>query len=633
MAGAGLRTLKTSLIDRGTIHMHRTPPGPPNSAGQADLLARQGRLASEARNYRAAKDFFTEAVRLEPRNSPRRIHLAIALEALQDLSGAVRELTEALHLDANSSDAARRLSAILSRHALTGHERLNPGGLQAALRHDAISRDSVADVAIRYLAHQDSLGRTLELGRTQGWQKAARELCQERTDPLLGNKLFLELLCSGVIVSPEIEHLLTALRRLIALEVSPTRLLADGDLVQFAIALMRQCWVNEYVWNADAEELQVCSPNIDLQALLAGDAAQGATLLIASLYGPAYKELGSETDVGLEILRNIRPALLGAALVERIAEWRDETMRASSMPRRGGFVGDTSHNIARQYESAPYPRWTRLGLPQRGEEFRAGIAQCFEPGRLAFTERPFEILVAGCGTGKSAIQLALGFGANAKVLAIDLSAASLAYAARLAQRYGASNIAFLQADIEEIGTFADFRQRFSVIDCSGVLHHMKDTFSGWRSVLECLAPHGLMRMGLYSAIARAKLTALRADPFYPGAGCGDERLRQFRRILLDRGDGELGSELKASVDFYSTSGFRDLTLNVSERCHTLSEISQFLADTGLRFRGFFPPYLFQFLRQRHPWEPWPGSLKRWARLERTLPTLFMQMYVFWCDRQ
>jgi len=68
----------------------------------------------------------------------------------------------------------------------------------------------------------------------------------------------------------------------------------------------------------------------------------------------------------------------------------------------------------------------------------------------------------------------------------------------------------------------------------------------------------------------------------------------------------------------NTLGFRDLTLNVSERCHTLPEIEAFLADAGLRFRGFFPPYLFQLLRQRNPKEPWPGSLERWARLERAL---------------
>jgi tetratricopeptide (TPR) repeat protein len=187
------------------------PPRPPN-AGQTVLLARHGKLASEVRNYQAAKAFFTEAARLEPHNATRRVDLASALEALQDLSGAVAQLTEALHLDANNSDAARRLSSTLSRHNLSSYERLNPECLKAALRHDVISRDNVSDLARRYLTHQGSLGRTVELGPTQGWQTAARS-----------DKLFLELLSSGVIGSPEIERLLTALRRIVALELSPTR--------------------------------------------------------------------------------------------------------------------------------------------------------------------------------------------------------------------------------------------------------------------------------------------------------------------------------------------------------------------------------------------------------------------------
>src|SRR5215472_5301157 len=153
------------------LGMQPTVPG----ANRAALLARQGWLASEVRNYRAAKDFFTEAARLEPHNTARRIDLACALEAMQDLSGAVAQLTEALHLDANNMDAVRRLSSILSRHTLRGDERLNPEGLKAALGHDAMSRDSVADAAVRYLTSRDSLRRALELGRTQGWQKAARE--------------------------------------------------------------------------------------------------------------------------------------------------------------------------------------------------------------------------------------------------------------------------------------------------------------------------------------------------------------------------------------------------------------------------------------------------------------------------
>jgi SAM-dependent methyltransferase len=609
--------------------MTSTPP----RASAAIQLARQGLSALDARNYSAAKSLFAEAARLEPHSAVRRMHLARALDGLGDLGGAAVQLTEALRLDAKNADAARDLSSILARHILKGDEALDPEGLRAALGQDAVSRDSVADAATRYLSARDPLRGLLEFGRTKGWESAARSLCAEKTDPILADKLLLELLCGGVVASAEIERLLVALRRAISQEVPPARLLTDSDLIQFAVALVRQCWANEYLWQAEAEELKFAAAEIDLRALLAGDAGQGAALLVASLYAPTYRKLAADESIALEALGNIQPALLGSALAGRVAEWRDETARARSMLRRGDFANETSRNIAGQYEAAPYPRWTRLGLSLRGEEFKNSIAQHFEPGRLAFTARPFDILVAGCGTGKTAIQLALGFGPNANVVAIDLSAASLGYASRLAKVHGAKNITFLQADIEDIGTYPDFRERFRIIDCAGVLHHMADTFSGWRSILRCLAPGGLMRIGLYSATGRATITALRTDPAYPGTECSDEQLRAFRRVLLEREKGEPGSELKASVDFYSMSGFRDLTLNVSERCHTLPEIEAFLADAGLRFRGFFPPYLFQLLRQRNPKEPWPGSLERWARLERAMPILFTQMYVFWCDRR
>ena len=246
--------------------------------------------------------------------------------------------------------------------------------------------------------------------------------------------------------------------------------------------------------------------------------------------------------------------------------------------------------------------------------------------------KPFEVLVAGCGTGLGAIQMALGYGANARILAIDLSAASLVYAWRMADRFGVRNIQFMLADIHELAGIAEMLSHFQVIECTGVLHHMADTFAGWRALMKCLAPEGIMRVAIYSAIARSKLTALRADPEYPGADCDDTKLRAFRQILMDRAPGAAGSELKSSLDFYSTSGFRDLVLNVSERCHSIPELAGFLKDAGLAFRGFWPSFYFNLLRERHPQETWPGSLEGWAELEQAFPILFTRMYTLWCER-
>jgi ubiquinone/menaquinone biosynthesis C-methylase UbiE len=268
----------------------------------------------------------------------------------------------------------------------------------------------------------------------------------------------------------------------------------------------------------------------------------------------------------------------------------------------------------------------------REGEMRRSLEAYFKLGKLAFMDHPYDVLVAGCGTGMDAVQIALGYGKNARVIALDLSMTSLAHASRMANRFGARNIQFKQGGIEEISKLPEYVSRFRMIECGGVLHHMDDPLQGWRSLVECLTPGGIMRVGLYSAIARSNLTALRNDPACPGAGCSDAQLRAFRHLLLTRPASQLGSELKGSSDFYTTSGFRDLVLHVSEKCLTIGEIAGHLDELKLVFRGFQPPMFFDLLRRNYPNELWPGSLARWAEFEHEIPMLFAGMYKFWCEK-
>lgn len=87
----------------------------------------------------------------------RRFHLAIVLEALHEFGAAARELTEALRIDPNMTDATRRLAVLCTRRVLPENVRLNPVGLKAALGHDAVTRDIVAEVALGYLSCQEPL--------------------------------------------------------------------------------------------------------------------------------------------------------------------------------------------------------------------------------------------------------------------------------------------------------------------------------------------------------------------------------------------------------------------------------------------------------------------------------------------
>jgi SAM-dependent methyltransferase len=557
-----------------------------------------------------------------------RYHLAVVQEALGEEGAAGASLTEALRLAPGLAEAARRLSLLAGRCGLPGEETLDAAGLKAALAYDTVDREPIAETAMRHLAATGPLARALAAGRSQGWLAAARGLCGDRTAPLLRDELFLAVLRTSVFRGSEIERLLTALRRVLLLEVAEERL-QERVLFDLALALAQQCCINEHVWVVSEEEApRAAGIGLDRARLLAGDPAEGRRLVLGGLYAPFTVLLGGMDP---REAHRIRPRALRDVVAGHLAEAADERGRRSRIPRLGGTGGAAAGAVAQQYEASPYPRWTSVGL-LAPKAMRRMLGHSFRADELTFLNRPFEVLIAGCGTGQQAVQAALAYGPQAQVLAIDLSAASLAYAARMAERFGAGNLAFAQADLQSLAD-ADPQcaGRFQAIECTGVLHHLADPFEGWRALLRCLAANGLMLIGLYSARARAGLTAMRDDPAWPGAGCPEGALRAFRQLLLDRPDDAPGGDLKMSRDFYSASNFRDLALHVSERPVTLAEIAAFLLANGLAFRGFqLERGTFARFRAQFPGEAWPGSLDHWAEFEAANPRTFAGMYNFWC---
>jgi SAM-dependent methyltransferase len=589
----------------------------------------RGSAAVDAGDLLAAKDCFLRAVKSETRNARHRFHLAVVLKGLGDIDAAAAALTEALRLDPAMVDAACRLSSWASQYAVSDGAPLNAVGLCAALHYDTVDREVIAELAICHLARREPLRSALAIGREQGWLAAARSLCLKRTGQVLQNDLLREALGS-VFRHPDTERLLTALRRVLVVETPPARF-ADRELIRFAVALMQHCWANEFVWAVSEEEERViASHTIAIPRLLGGDFEEGRKLLLSALYRPLLEILDSQLSAN--DLSKVMPTALREAVALRLADQMDEGARGAKMPSLGAAADETSRKVAQHYETSPYPRWTSLTLPQQNS-LQQALGKYFSPGQLRFLDHPFEALIAGCGTGQQAIRAALAYGRKAHVLGLDLSATSLAYAARMAAHFGASNLAFMQGDIQRLDREKAYLSRFQVIECTGVLHHMADPFQGWRTLLKCLAPGGLMSVGLYSAVSRRNLAALRDEPNYPGAGCDDNALRAFRQTLLERPDHAPGSELKISRDFYTTSNFRDLVLHVSERPVTIPEIGQFLSDNGVVFKGFqLAPESFRLFQERFPGETWPGGLKSWAQFEDEHPRLFDGMYNFWCTR-
>ena len=594
------------------------------SAGKRDWVA-LGVDAARRDDAIAAKVAFLEAMKAEPRNAALRWNLALAEERLGEIAAAAAHLTVALRLNPRLHEAARRLGSLLSFYAINDPERLDPYGLKAALDCDGVARQAITEAS---LAHVFATQRSLaDAVIRSGTSDAARELLLARTDDGLKDDLLIAALRAGTVKDAGQERLLTAIRRLILLDLDPTRY-SDRALTALVLALIAQGWSNDHAWAESPDETRALDRiALDRAALAAGDLPAAQSLMRLALYRPLSELLGAHAEPA--VAKSIRPRPLRELIEARLSADVDQLDTAAALPRLRALQDAVSQRVAGQYERSPYPRWQSLHLPAPGS-LRTALQRYIAPERLAFMDRPFDVLIAGAGTGQHALQSASGYGENGRVLAIDLSAASLAYAERRRRDLGVANVELMVADILDLGTLD---RSFDVIECIGVLHHMADPWSGWSALLSRLKPNGLMYVGLYSATARQSLAALRDEPAYPGSGCSDAAARGYRAELLGRPDDDPGGDMKRSRNFWNLSEFRDLVLHECEHRMTLAEIERYLAENALTFRGFtLGRDILEAFARRHPDSPWPGRLADWQSFEAEHPRTFETMYRFWCER-
>lgn len=535
---------------------------------------------------------------------------------------ALERTSHALASRPDYAEAARLLAALLQRYELNAGIDISPRGLQAAFAFADVDRQALSIGALDYLKCRSPLADLLTRGRADGWDTAATRLLR-KDERLLRDRLFAAALTHGVVADVEIELLLTALRRQLLL--SPELLLAR-PVYEFACRLIRQCLNNGYVFYVDADERgRLGGLTIDIDAMLAGDASAGGAFLLLSLYRPFYETLDPE----LHDVDKVSPRALRGVLRDELDIRRKEAALARDLPCLSAAAGETSRRVAGQYMRDPYPRWLSLQAPQPGSA-RDRMGNHFPADALTIVDKPCDVLIAGAGTGRQAIESAIGYGALARVLAIDLSARSLAYGARMAESLGVENLRFAIGDILSLDeTSGDF----DVIECVGVLHHLADPFEGWRTLVGRLKPGGLMLVGLYSALSRGVIRALSDEPDWPGPDAGDDALRAYRRKLILRAGDEDEAGLTHSPDFWTRSGFRDLVLHVSERQHTIPEIRDFMAAEGLCFHGFsLPDDSARAYADVFPDDAPPGDLDNWWAFEQANPRTFSSMYLFWCRR-
>src|SRR5262249_41926516 len=150
----------------------------------------------------------------------------------------------------------------------------------------------------------------------------------------------------------------------------------------------------------------------------------------------------------------------------------------------------------------------------------------------------------------------------------------------------------------------------------GVLHHMSDPWSGWRTLIPLLRPNGFMHISLYSEIARRDVVAARTMIAQRGYGPTVEDIRAFRQEIMALKRGEPLSWVTGFRDFYTTSECRDLLFHVQEHRMTIPVIKAFLEENGLRFLGFdLPLRVRQQYAARFPADKAMIDLDQWDAFE------------------
>src|SRR5262249_14244783 len=152
-------------------------------------------------------------------------------------------------------------------------------------------------------------------------------------------------------------------------------------------------------------------------------------LATVAAYHPLYSLPGAPSLLSVQWPESVAE-LLRRQIREPLAEAAD----AEAIPALTPIDDGTSMEVMRQYEENPYPRWT-LAAPATSPQATPPRTESAASGAAGSGQ---EILIAGCGTGRHAVLVAQRW-PLARILAIDLSRASLAYARRKARETGLEN--------------------------------------------------------------------------------------------------------------------------------------------------------------------------------------------------
>ncbi len=623
------------------------------NSSQPQVLNLIGRISLDQHDYDKALNHFNSAIELDHRQPMFFTNLAYLQLMQRKFESAITNFKKAISLDKNHTQSLSGLALTylnMGRYGESfqayrnliraGHfnENIQSGVFRSAamLKADYYQVELEHDL-IRYLqypnADYDLLSNLATSTLDHKYSISADKESPLDIFAIAKDTLFLETVRKVHCTNVDLENTVRALRFLILSQSMEAGHIID-EFIQLATAIAMQSARNGYVMSMYEDEVEVIASVENLiEQLTSMDDWQPQDITGALILLSMYKPL-SGSAVGDKIKNTAIsewPELLQPMLEKALTEPEEIVRRAQRFQTEGNAV-PPSHNIKKQYERFPYPHWSNLGfhtLCDYTQALRHELPHIEIPTELK--GKTLNMLIAGCGTGLQALKAARYF-QNVNVTAIDISATSLAFAEKQAEKLKIKNVRFISLDLTKV---EQLDEQFDIIECSGVLHHLPKPEVGLKALTNCLKPYGFIKLGLYSETARLKINQLKQDIIGSFTNADEEQIRKLRWLIMtDDNLKEEYSKLLSSPDFYHMAGCADLLYNPLEHLYNIESLKELTQGSNLQFQGFTGLTSQRKMEFGHlfPLDQDMTDLNNWETFEQNNPELFSGMYQFICQK-
>ena len=569
-------------------------------------------------DHNSAIDNFKKSLKINPNYAQAYNNLGISLKNIGDRDGAIMHFKKALKINPEYTDAYKNLANILKRMVFI---KPIPGLIElinSIIEYKNIVRPiDISQAAISLLKFEPPVIELLQVNFLIETRQSLEKLIVNLSEI----NLLMRLMSVCPLPDLQLEAIFRDIRSLLLL--SDAENTNSNGIIRFQSALALQCFTNEYIYIQNKEEeLALLALEAKVEEIFSkGGQPKPQSILCLASYKNLYQYEWSDLLILTPSIEEV--------VTRHINEPKEESDLKSNMPVLKKIKNTVSSKVRDQYEENPYPRWINIELSFSSisiSDMTKKLNLRLFNNSINNVQSP-NILIAGCGTGQHPIKVALQF-KKAKVLAIDLSLNSLAYAKRKTKELGIQNIDYMQADILEIGKL---NQKFDLIESAGVLHHMEEPMAGWNSLKNCLKTGGLMKISLYSELARIHIVRMREEITKSGIKSNSVAMRTFRNNLINSGM-DHHKKILSSKDFYNLSELRDLLFHVKEHRFTIPQLKDCLSNLNLKFCGFESDIIVRDYKQSNKEIDDLYNLDKWHLYEEANPDTFISMYQFWCQK-